>query len=137
LSLVFADASYWIALSNPRDAYASRARLLSQQFGETRVYTTEEVLTEFLNYFAGDKRLRRRAVEAAQGLLRNSRIIVVPQTHESFVEGLALYAQRADKGYSLTDCISMQLIRREEIDAGVLTSDHHFEQEGFRALLRG
>jgi hypothetical protein len=43
--------------------------------------------------------------------------------------------QRADKNYSLTDCISMQTMRREGITEA-LTTDKHFEQEGFRALFR-
>jgi predicted nucleic acid-binding protein len=42
---------------------------------------------------------------------------------------------RPDKGYSLTDCISMGTMRREAITE-VLTNDRHFEQEGFRALFR-
>jgi len=36
---------------------------------------------------------------------------------------------------SLTDCISMQTMRRECLTQ-VLTNDRHFEQEGFRALFR-
>ena len=42
---------------------------------------------------------------------------------------------RPDKGYSLTDCISMQTMRREGLTE-ILTNDRHFEQEGFRALFR-
>jgi len=49
--------------------------------------------------------------------------------------GLDLYRARLDKGYSLTDCISMQIMRREGL-TDVLTNDRHFEQEGFRALFR-
>jgi uncharacterized protein len=49
--------------------------------------------------------------------------------------GLDLYATRLDKGYSMTDCISMQAMRREGL-TDVLTNDRHFEQEGFRALFR-
>jgi len=40
-----------------------------------------------------------------------------------------------DKEYSLTDCISMETIRREGLPE-VLTNDKRFEQEGFRALFR-
>ena len=49
--------------------------------------------------------------------------------------GLALYAARPDKGYSLTDCISMATMRKKGLTE-VLTNDRHFEQEGFRALFR-
>jgi uncharacterized protein len=58
---------------------------------------------------------------------------VVPQTHASFLDGLALYEARPDKEYSLTDCISMQTMRRAGL-SDVLTNDHHFRQEGFRIL---
>jgi uncharacterized protein len=60
---------------------------------------------------------------------------VIPQSRESFLAGIALYDARPDKEYSLTDCISMQTMRREGLTE-VLTNDRHFEQEGFRALFR-
>jgi predicted nucleic acid-binding protein len=60
-------------------------------------------------------------------------VTVMPQTHESFSQGLELYRQREDKGYSLTDCISMVVCREHHIQH-VLTKDHHFEQEGFTLL---
>ncbi|MBL8230396.1 MAG: hypothetical protein JNL98_18040 [Bryobacterales bacterium] len=46
-----------------------------------------------------------------------------------------MYGDRPDKGYSLTDCISIQTMRREGL-TGALTNDRYFEQEGFRALFR-
>jgi predicted nucleic acid-binding protein len=67
--------------------------------------------------------------------LRDSGVQVIAQTRASFLRGLDLYASRPDKGYSLTDCISMQTMRREGL-TDVLTNDRHFEQEGFRALFR-
>ncbi len=62
-------------------------------------------------------------------------ITVIPQTHFTFLRGLDLYEKRPDKKYSLTDCVSMIAMRDEEI-TDVLTNDHHFEQEGFRVLIR-
>jgi len=52
-----------------------------------------------------------------------------------YLAGLALYRARPDKGYSLTDCISIQTMRREGL-TDALTNDRHFEQEGVRALFR-
>jgi predicted nucleic acid-binding protein len=52
-----------------------------------------------------------------------------------FLDGLALYEDRPDKGYSLADCISMQIMRLEGL-THVLSNDRHFEQEGFTALFR-
>jgi predicted nucleic acid-binding protein len=60
---------------------------------------------------------------------------VLPQTRDGFITGLELYRARPDKGYSLTDCISMDLMRRTGL-TDVLTDDAHFAQEGFVCLLR-
>jgi predicted nucleic acid-binding protein len=46
---------------------------------------------------------------------------------------LSLYKARADKGYSLTDCISMNTMRERNLTE-VLTHDQHFAQEGFSLL---
>jgi predicted nucleic acid-binding protein len=82
----------------------------------------------------------RRSVRVQAGnnvaeLIDDPAVLVVPQSRESFVAGLELYRARPDKGYSLVDCISMQTMRKEGLTE-VLTSDRHFEQEGFRALFR-
>ena len=58
---------------------------------------------------------------------------VHPQSRASFLEGLRLYEQRYDKGYSLVDCISMTTMHERNISE-VLTHDHHFTQEGFTPL---
>jgi len=86
-------------------------------------------------FFGGSLRLRRRAVETVRELVGDPNILVFPQSRASFQSGLELYAARPDKGYSLTDCISMQTMRRERL-TDVLTNDKHFEQEGFRSLFR-
>jgi predicted nucleic acid-binding protein len=80
--------------------------------------------------------LRAAAGGAVRGLLSTPDIRIIPQSRNSFIEGLALYNDRPDKGYSLTDCISMRTMRREGL-TNVLTNDRHFEQEGFHALFRG
>jgi len=59
---------------------------------------------------------------------------IVPYTETTLLEGLELYESRLDKGYSLTDCISMNICRESNINE-ILPHDHHFEQEGFRVLL--
>ena len=47
---------------------------------------------------------------------------------------LALLQARLDKTYSLCDAVSFLLMRQRSIDEA-LTTDRHFEQEGFRRLL--
>lgn len=100
-----------------------------------QVVTTDEVLNEFLTFFAAGPWQRGCAVETVRAILNDPDIRVLQQTRESFLAGLKLYASRPDKAYSLTDCISMYTMRREGL-IEALTNDRHFEQEGFRALFR-
>jgi hypothetical protein len=48
--------------------------------------------------------------------ISNRNAIRLPWT--GFLDALTLYNARPDKGYSLTDCISMQTMRREGIIEG-------------------
>jgi uncharacterized protein len=98
--------------------------------------TTEEVLLEYLNYFAGwDAHFRLKASANVQRIRNTRSVRVTAQTTSSFEMGLDLYAARPDKGYSLTDCVSMQTMREQGLTEA-LTNDRHFDQEGFRALFR-
>ena len=134
MSVVFADTFYWIAFTNILDAAHEKAKALALK--RTTILTTEEVLIEYLNYFAAwGENLRRKALTNTRNIMANKSVKVVPQTPASFLNGLELYGARLDKGYSLTDCISMQTMRAEGI-TDALTNDVHFEQEGFRALFR-
>ena len=141
MKAVFADTFYWIALTNPGDKHSQEALRFDDLLSGGNVYTTEEVLSEVLTFFAADSWLRMRAVETVREILADPAVHVIPQSHESFLSGFDLYAARLDKGYSLTDCISMQAIgarfesalRREGL-TDVLTNDRHFKQEGFKVL---
>lgn len=136
MSLVFADTFYWIAATDPADSSHKRAQSIITELKATGIITTDEVLSEFLTFFAGTHpALRARAVLVARNILRTPSVRVVPQSRDSFRAGMDLYEGRPDKGYSLTDCISMQTMRKEGLTVA-LTNDRHFEQEGFRAAFR-
>ena len=131
MKTAFGDTFYWIALVSPNEAAHERAN----QF-DGDIVTTDEVLTEYLTFFSSvPDRLRLKAAGNVELILNDPAVKVVPQSRESFLAGLALYKARPDKGYSLTDCISMVTMRREGLTE-VLTNDRHFEQEGFRAVFR-
>ncbi len=89
---IFADAFYWIALANPADQWHAAAKKFDEDNPDAVLVTTEEVLTEFLNYFAGSGERRRKIVGAmCEQILVHPNITVIAQTHGSFMRGLHLY----------------------------------------------
>ena len=108
---VFADTSYWVATLSSKDQWAEAARIAGDEIGKSPVITTEEVLIEVLNEFAeAGPKTRARVAQFVHDVLLVPRFEVIQQSHESFEHGLNLYETRPDKGYSLTDCISMNAI---------------------------
>lgn len=137
MTLLFADTFLWTALADRTDQWHEVVvRYEATLSPDVRLVTTEEVLVEFATQL-GTKaaRLRRAATLFARDILSNPTIEVVPQSHASFLEGLRLFEDRPDKLYSLTDCISMQTMKRRGITQA-LTHDRHFAQEGFEAVFR-
>ena len=136
MNAVFADTFYWIALTYSDDAAHAGAVAFDTSPDRPPIVTTEEILIEFLTFFGGQGAfLRTKALVVTRRILSAKNIRVLAQTHETFSAGLDLYATRLDKGYSMTDCISMVAMQHEGL-TDVLTNDKHFEQEGFRALFR-
>lgn len=134
MKTVFADSVYWIAIVNPGDHWTGPAKAAKQSLGEAVVVTTDEVLTEFLAALShGGPSLRKAAVRMVRAILDNPNVKVAPQTRDGFLSGLQKYDARQDKEYSLTDCISMNVMETQSVSE-VLTHDHHFKQEGFVVL---
>jgi predicted nucleic acid-binding protein len=130
----FVDTFYWVALSDPRDQWHTRVLTFSRSLSDYQLYTVDEVLSEYLTFYsASSPHVRDNAVQTVRHILHDPHVTVMPQSHASFLDALAFYASRLDKQYSLTDCVSMQAMRREGL-TDVLTNDHHFTQEGFRIL---
>ena len=132
---VFVDASYWIATTESSDQWRTAALAAKERLGEVDLVTTEEVLTEFLTALSASPHMRATASAAVRRIIANPQITVVQQSHDSFTDALARYERRLDKGYSLQDCVSMNVMERLNITE-ILTADLHFEQEGFIALMR-
>lgn len=136
MKTVFADTAYWIAAFRPRDQWRSAARNALRQLGPINIVTTDEVLTEFLaSVSSGEPDVRLRAVRSVRALQNNPGVRVMPQSRESFRKALDRYEARSDKSYSLQDCVSMNVMEDQSI-AEILTSDRHFEQEGFTVLMQ-
>ena len=136
MASVFVDAVYLVALARPGDQWRQAAVAARERLGDVSLVTTDEVLTEFLAALAaGGPFLRAQAANTVRSLLDSQTTRVIPQSRVSLTLGLERYENRLDKGYSLQDCISMNVMESEGITQ-ILTSDHHFEQEGFTVLMK-
>jgi predicted nucleic acid-binding protein len=132
--IYLADSFYWIASVHAKDNWHSRVLAWGRSHPTARLVTTEEILTEVLNWFAAaGPSGRTLAAHAVRNVIADASIQILPQTTNDFHSALALYESRLDKDYSLTDCRSMVALREMGISE-VLTNDHHFTQEGFTIL---
>jgi predicted nucleic acid-binding protein len=135
MTRVFADAGFWIALLNPRDALHEKARRASATLGRTRITTSELVLAEVLNSFARKGDLPRMAACMLIDEIRsNPNGETVPMTSSAFRQALERYRRRTDKRWGLTDCASF-LIMEEKGITDALSGDRDFQQAGVKALL--
>ena len=70
MSAVFADTFYWIALADSADNAHRRALELTSEFANQSIVTTDEVLVEYLTFFAtAHERMRRKALTNGQRIL--------------------------------------------------------------------
>jgi hypothetical protein len=132
----FVDTVCWIALLNQDDQLhesADNGYKLLMKSGYHFV-TTTSILNETANALS-DPRFRLRVVEFYRRLQMSARVEIVFVDPRLWSDGWQLYEQRPDKAWSLTDCISIVVMQEHGLK-DVLTNDKHFQQAGFRALLR-
>jgi uncharacterized protein len=96
--------------------------------------THSYVLAEFVALALARRFPRSATLTFVSDLLENPDIEVVWVDKALHCKAVGLLLKRPDKNYSLCDAVSFVLMcQRGIIDS--LTTDYHFEQEGFRRLL--
>lgn len=133
---VFLDTSYVIALLVPQDQHHATAAAVSLQMIEarTQLVTTQAVLVEIGNALSR-QRYRATCLQTLRTLRTDPATEIVPLSDTLFGRALDLYEARPDREWGLADCMSFVVME----DLGLtdaLTTDRHFEQAGYRALLR-
>ncbi len=129
---IFIDTSYILALINTADDYHNQANNIVLEIRGLFV-TTEAVLIEIGNALAR-LQWRPQAVSTLEDLRSDPDIEVISITKELLSRAIKLYSRRMDKEWGLTDCISFIVMEDKKI-INALTTDEHFQQAGFRALL--
>jgi predicted nucleic acid-binding protein len=133
MRVVFADTSYYVGLLSKSDELHSQAT----QFASTyrgRVVTTAWILVELGN-FLSPVSTRGSFTNVVDALKQSPYVSIIAPHPRYFEAGLTLYYRRGDKAWSLVDCISFLTMEQHGITEAI-TADHHFQQAGFKTLLR-
>jgi uncharacterized protein len=131
VNAVFADTFFYLALLDEREP--SHESAFSQSKVKRTIVTTEFILLELGNACARAQD-HNDFLALLVGIRGSPRTRIIGLDSRLLQRGLDVFAERPDKNWSLTDCISFVVMQDEGINEA-LTGDSHFEQAGFRALL--
>jgi predicted nucleic acid-binding protein len=136
--ILFADTSGWAHFLDRKQTANARAVERVREVCDSggRLVTTNYVLAELTALLISPIRLPRTTQIGFLKDLRTANWVEVVHIDPALdAAAWRLWESRPDKEWSLVDCASFAVMQaRGLIDA--LTSDHHFEQAGYVALLR-
>lgn len=131
---IFLDSAFAIALSSETDSFHEKAVQLSEELDGVILVTTRAILLEIWNALS-KRPFRKASVALLRSLETDESVVIVPLSEELYQKGMTLFVKRADKDWGLIDCISFIVMQEHEITEA-LTTDNHFQQAGFHALMR-
>jgi len=132
----FLDTSGLYALLDRRDGHhaAARANITPHLQAGGRLVTSDYIVAETVNLAnaRGGKHIGLRILD----LLEQSKGIRIEWIgRERFEAAKVFFRRHTEHAYSFTDCTSFVLMRELKL-TDALTTDRHFQQAGFRVLLR-
>jgi len=131
---IFLDSAFVIALSLKTDSFHEKAVQISDDLDDALLVTTRAILLEIGNALS-KRAFRKAGARLLASLELDKGVLILPITDELYAKSFDLFAKRPDKQWSLTDCISFVVMKERQINEA-LTTDEHFQQAGFRALMR-
>ena len=133
MTKIFVDTAFVLAIVNKRDGLHQKANGLAEKFGPRPWLTTDLVLYEVGNALARNS--KPQAERIINDFLQSDGVEIVSASPDLFRQGFALYCDFADKTWGLIDCVSFVVMKEHNI-VEALTNDRHFQQAGFKALMR-
>ncbi|CAE6506480.1 Nucleic acid-binding protein [Nitrosomonas nitrosa] len=130
---VFIDTSYLLALELANDQHHSAALEHWKQVVKSplQLVTTSYVFDEIVTFF-NCRGYHTKAIETGNRLLHSPSVNMIHIDEALFYGGWFHFQQNQDKDYSLTDCISFIVMRRQNIQTAY-TFDRHFVQAQFHS----
>lgn len=132
---IFADTSGLYALVDRKDAHHPAARSVVERVlrAGQRLVSTDYVLAEAVN-LANARAGSRIAIRVLDLIEQSAGIRIEWVGTPRFDLTKAFFRKHADHEYSFTDCTSFVVMRELKLSQA-LTTDKHFSQAGFEALL--
>ncbi len=130
---MFVDTSGLLCLYDSRDVFHKNAILEFRR--ADRLLTHNYVLAEFVALANARNLPRQDTLRRIMHLMDSPWLELLWVDETLHRAGLELLARRLDKSYSLCDAISFLQMQATGVSKA-LTTDRHFEQEGFVRLLK-
>ncbi len=127
------DSSGFLCLYERKETFHKKA--VEFYDSATLRLTTSYILAEYTALAQIRKIPREQIIVFSQNILHDEEIEIVWIDEELHIKAVELIKERRDKNYSLCDAVSFIIMRQRGI-AESLTTDKHFEQEGFIRLLK-
>jgi uncharacterized protein len=135
LKKVFVDAAFWVSFINPENDYYELTPRLAKKFELAAWVTTDAVLWETLSFYSRfSPAIRVGVAQTLEALYNEPHIDIITGGRNWLIASTEFYRKRKDKAWSGVDCFSMLVMESKGI-RDVLTTDHHFRQAGFNALM--
>ncbi len=135
-SEILFDTSFAIARASRKDQFHEKAKFWSDkvQSENISIVITQAVILEIGNALA-KLAFRPIAIGLLESFDKSENTTIISMSDELYEQAFELFRNRSDKEWGLVDCVSFVVMREREIEAA-LTTDEHFVQAGFHALLR-
>ena len=133
---VFADSAFLYALVDRHDSVhrAAVKRLRALVLGQRPLICTDYVVAEALT-LAKSRAGSLAALRLMDRLEATALVGIEWIGPDRFAASKAFFRKHSDHDYSFTDCTSFVVMRELKL-RDALTTDAHFVEAGFRALLR-
>jgi predicted nucleic acid-binding protein len=133
---VFADTAGFLALWDASDQHhAAAIRLQGDLVRKHRRFLTTDYVVDETATLLQRRHSHAAAADFLDTITRSEALHIEWVGQDRFFAAISRFQHHADKEWSFTDCVSFTVMQELNI-RDAFTTDHHFHQAGFAALLR-